>query len=383
MVESKKHRGLADYIFYAALLIIMAIAIFIAASFIIWYFKPEKLLSLVIIDKTVPNKEFREHKSIMWIANNLKYENQKTKKPFAYDKDYYGFMPMTNKEFKVRKLPNKLDNVDMIYIADTLGVYSKDINLKQVTGEQSGLIYGGMEADEVAKIEKALNKRKLLVAEFNTFASPTKEKVRTEVQDLLGVEWTGWSGRYFVDLNKNNDEVPRWLIKDYEHQYKKSWIFNKPGFAFVKEDSTVFILEQDKDVGNNLLRLRFSKDSAADLGVRNDVKYYYWFEVVRPKRGVSVIADYQMDLTAEGKKVMKKHGLNSSFPAVTLKTETSKAYYFAGDFSDIKQVPSIWKNAYIWPVFRMLTRDAEGENSYFFWNVYYPMMKSLYEQSYR
>ncbi|WP_236610109.1 hypothetical protein [Planococcus halocryophilus] len=55
-----------------------------------------------------------------------------------------------------------------------------------------------------------------LVMEFNTFASPTSKEVSQDMNTFLGLEWSGWSGRYFEELQASKGAVPQWIVTNYE-----------------------------------------------------------------------------------------------------------------------------------------------------------------------
>ncbi|KFZ32501.1 hypothetical protein JS44_03895 [Anoxybacillus flavithermus] len=77
-------------------------------------------------------------------------------------------------------------------------------------------MYGGLTEQEVDRLHEAMFEgNKTLIAEFNSFASPTDPSVRNKFYALLNVEWTGWIGRYFPKLE--NDEVPVWVKENYEN----------------------------------------------------------------------------------------------------------------------------------------------------------------------
>lgn len=33
------------------------------------------------------------------------------------------------------------------------------------------------------------------------------------MEDIFGLKWNGWIGRYFSDLSYNNEEIPSWMRK--------------------------------------------------------------------------------------------------------------------------------------------------------------------------
>lgn len=97
---------------------------------------------------------------------------------------------------------------------------------RNLTGERSELIYGGITLEEVEFIKRSAYKGTTVIAEFNTFASPTDIRAKNALYDLLGLRWTGWIGRYFKDLSIGG-EVPVWVVRNYEAQQNKPWEFKK------------------------------------------------------------------------------------------------------------------------------------------------------------
>ena len=83
--------------------------------------------------------------------------------------------------------------------------------MKKRLGKRSEKIVGGLEMEEWQSIvgRLASNKKSMLIAEYNTFASPTSEAVRKELQDYLGISWSGWIGRYFDELDYHKTQKSR------------------------------------------------------------------------------------------------------------------------------------------------------------------------------
>lgn len=351
----------------------------VTLSVLLWYRQEANYVQAVIIDKTVPNTSYREHKGLMWVLNNLKYVDESTREAFRYDEDYYGFVPLEGDNYATRDLPKKLPELDLVYLADTYGVYSKDLYTDNERGARSELIYGGTELKELLTIKQALGSKGLLLAEFNTLASPTEGEARAELESLLDLEWSGWIGRYFYDLSRDNPEIPLWLIENYERQYDKEWVFSGEGFAMVNSDDTVVILEVGKDVGENLLKVNFTEKAVKELKVSNQINYYYWFDIVS-NRGGEVLANYELDLTKKGKEKLREYGIPVSFPAVLRSKQGIKSYYFAGDFSDLDAVPRFYQSKGIGELKGLLSVDMKGNPEHFYWEVYYPLLKSILKE---
>ncbi|MEZ0535676.1 hypothetical protein ACAG39_00305 [Caldicellulosiruptoraceae bacterium PP1] len=70
------------------ILIIFMFALLISLPFIVWYLQPYSFMNVWIIDKTVPNEDYREHKGLHWILNNMKIKNELTNSNFDYKLDY-------------------------------------------------------------------------------------------------------------------------------------------------------------------------------------------------------------------------------------------------------------------------------------------------------
>ncbi|MBP2656117.1 MAG: hypothetical protein H6Q73_3686 [Firmicutes bacterium] len=359
------------------MLLFAAIVLVVALPAIIWWFKPEVPLNVVILDKTVPVNNYREHKALMWLLNNLKYVNSKTGVAFSYDKDYYGFFPLENKTYVIRKLPDDVHEADVIYVTDTYGVYSEDYFGENLKGNRSELIYGGLTTDEVSSIQSSLNNRNILIAEFNTLASPSTDEARSRMEELLGVKWTGWIGRYFDDLSSANRELPLWLVHNYEQQYLVAWSFSGPGFAFINKDDGVVILQMGKAAGERLNRIYFTPEALAHYKVKNGVEYSYWFDVVEAAQDAEVLAEYHLDVTEEGAKILKNSGLPNAFPAIVKRFGKYRTYYFAGDFADNNNIQESWKVT-VWRP--KLGIDALVRQDKLYWQVYFPFMEKVLEE---
>lgn len=358
-------------------IIILCIIVPISFTFIQWQLKPAKYIDAVILDKTVPDATYREHKGLMWILNNLKIYDIKTKRPFNYSKDYYGFFPLSSEKYNINELPDSLGKPDIIYITDTYGVYTDDFYKVNQNGTRSKLIYGGTTPEEIDKIKASLGNN-VIIGEFNTLASPTDSTTRSKMEDIFGLKWTGWIGRYFSDLSYNNNEIPTWMKNNYELQYEEKWSFKGKGIVLVNTSDRVIVLRKDIELGKDMNKIIFNNKSLKELKVKNAVDYYYWFEITTPNTGSDVLANYKLDTTEVGKKVLSQYSLPSEFPAVVATNGKYKSYYFAGDFADSNSTPKLYNNSALYNLNRISTLNEDTNQNYFYWNVYYPMIKSIF-----
>lgn len=371
-------RKLAIFFLYIVIIIIFLTAV--SAGIIpIWYWNtlPSKPLNVWILDKTVPVPDYREHKGLMWVLNHNKIVWNKTGRSFRYDTDFYGFFPVDENTYDIRNIPAKDENPDLIYITDTYGVYNDDYLMRNVKGTRSGLIYGGLQTNEMNILKKNLHDRNTIIAEFNVAASPTNKENRSKLESVFGLRWKGWKGRYFRDLKKDL-EVPVWMSDNYEKQYGKPWKFTGPGFALVSDDDKIIVLENKRHIGKNNLLLTYDKAGQEEFGVREDIPYYYWFEFLDKSDDTEQIAHYTLDLTEEGKKELDKLGLQPVFPAILrYKNAQYNSYYFAGDFADMQRIGNTWSYYGLDWIRRNTSVDSKGDSDYFFWKVYNPMMKKI------
>lgn len=343
--------------------LLLVIVLLIVSPRIAWHFKEGTELEVLIIDKTVPSTTYREHNGLLWFLTNEKIVKSNGE---LYDIgiDYYGYDPYEEQAMA----PYQADGYkDVIYIADTYGVYSDDLE-DFSEGERSEKIYGGMEILEWNEIMRSKGPDTTLIAEYNSFATPTDEATRKIMEGNLSIEWTGWIGRYFTDFT--NTEVPPWLIRNYEAQYNKEWAFKNGGLAFVHTSDQVVVIDE-KEL-TQLVKFKLTEEGQQQLPHVNNSDYHYWFDIVTPQNS-TVLAQYHLGLSAEGEKELEKYGIPTTFPAVTY-NKTHSTYYFSGDFADYTK-----DNLQRWQYGDVLMRMFSNDEAIFFWTTYIPLMRDIFE----
>ncbi|WP_083258720.1 hypothetical protein [Cellulosilyticum sp. I15G10I2] len=342
-----------------------------------WHDLPTTSLNVWIVDKTVPIPDYREHKGLMWVLNHNKVIYSKTESYFQYDKDYFGFFPVSKDVYDIREIPEGKENPDLIYLTDTYGVYTDDYLMPNVKGVRSDLIYGGLTSKELLAIKKNIGQANTLIGEFNIASAPTNAENRKELSLLFGTEWMGWKGRYFKELSRDI-EVPVWVVDNYEKQYQKQWHFKGDGYVLVSDSDEIAILEGKTHVGKTGLTIKFEDPYTLEFDIKEAIPYHYWFEFANRNEDSETLANYALDLTEEGKEIMEKLQLPLTFPAVIRKINTEyTSYYFAGDYADLQEVHSIWKYYGFDKVKKMTTSLNKGAPDYFYWNCYVPMMNKI------
>jgi len=355
-------------------------AFLLALPFILWTRQPLRELKVVILDKTVPDATRREHAGFTWLL-----KHRKIRRPggsdYRTESDYYGFFPLPDHQWEAREPSIAGSAPELIYLADTYGVYTEEF-YGQAVGNRTAMIYGGLRPEEVKDLQQALPGCLTLVGEFNTFADPTFGESRQASMDWFGLTWKGWIGRFFKDLDRQR-EVPPWAVRNYERQTGQEWLFEGPGFLFVNEDDQVEVLEEGLDVVKGRgLRFRGLPEGQRRLDLPEDARYDYWFDLVIPKPGTEVLAEYELPLLPPGEKKLKALGLPARTPAVLVSSlGATRSYYFAGDFVDAWPVPNFHRVAGLARFRCAFSREDPGDPGSFYWRVYVPMMTRVLEDT--
>ncbi|WP_066059412.1 hypothetical protein [Robertmurraya korlensis] len=342
----------------------------ITCPFWLWSIKSNTQLNVLILDKTVPDQTYREHSGLTWLLNNEKYVTSERER-YSIENSYSGFVPKEGEEYEIRTLPKELGKYDVFYLADSYGVYEKEFYGENQQGERSEHLYGGLLEEEVDAIHQELlsNNGKTLIAEFNTFASPTSTTAREKVSNLLNVDWTGWIGRYFPELE--GEEVPTWVKENYEKS-NGVWNFTGEGLVFVNSNDYIVVIDKDQFKGEGPSFQYTALGEKQFKNKKNDAYYSYWFDVISARDKDEILATYQLSVTKEGESKLIENGIPVTFPAViNHKNASYSAYYFAGDYADEGDVPSLYQT-------RGISNWREiAQSDSFYWRVYVPMMKQI------
>jgi hypothetical protein len=355
--------------------------------FLIWLIWPKTILDIAIIDKTVLFKSGQEHASLNWVLRNNKY-SKANGNLYKVGRDYYGFFPDKNKKFDLKGLENisikNLDklanNAQMAYITDTYGIYSKEWYLASNITERQRLLYGGLSKQDMYFLHKMKSKKKLIITEFNTFATPTPLDVAKDFETTFKVKWTGWVGKYFDSFDTTqNKELPKWLVENYKKQNKNIWPFKKSGIAFVNKSDKIVVLEYIRHLNAEVPFILTRKAEQEKYDIPKSMKYPFWFDIVQTSRANKIVSFYDLKVNDLGMKVLNENNIPSQFPAVIEHYRSDyKFFYFCGDFADnpISQAGSYFKGI---SYFRKLfyNNDIAAERVSFFWEFYQPMIKNI------
>jgi hypothetical protein len=343
-------------------------------------------LVAVIVDKTVEMPKGEQHSSFTWILNNQRFTKTNTA---LYDNghDYFGFFPLKNDKFRVKGLERfspdmlrKLSNdADMVYFTDTYGVYKNEWYKKNDV-EGGGILYGGMSQQDIQLLEDMKAKHKLIISEFNTIGSPTSDKIRSEFENLFGLKWSGWIGRYFSSLDTTaNTDLPKWIVNNYKNN-NGEWAFHQAGIVFTNITGEIVVLENENQLLSALPIIMVNEKNQKQYNLPAQFNYPFWFDVMNFDTTVNKsIADFKIDINAKGRKILNQYHIPQRFPAILNHQNMDyRFYYFSGNFCDnpVTMTTSYFKGI---SFFKSLFYQSNNpsDRHQFFWNFYLPLMSGI------
>ncbi len=371
--------------FKKPLVILVIIAAIPVTSYLIWFFKSEKPIEIFIINKTVSSLSRIENKSVFWALNYNKFVRKKGQM-YDYINDYYGFFPLKphdDKDYKIKDISiNDIDSLsdhyDMAWFVDTYGLSFGDWYGYSNSDQFSRMLYGGLNQNDYMFIKEMLNKNKLVIAEFNLFASPTSYLLRSKIEKMLNIYWSGWTGMYYDNLDYTlNQDVPAWIVDQYRKQNEREWMYTKPGIILVNDNSSVIVLENETHIDIEAPLVITSDYMAERYGVTTEVHYPHRFDISFAADTTNVISHYELSVNSNGERLLKKHNIPSRFPAVTVNVDNGLFYYLAGSFSDyeLSIISSCFQGAGELDYF--LNKNRTDSKSDFFWTYYYPLVSNV------
>lgn len=357
-----------------------------------WLFTPRKNLVAVIVDKTVELPAAEQHSSFTWVLNNERFAKNRTSL-YNNRRDYFGFFPLENEKFRIKGLERfsgemleKLSNdADMVYFADTYGVYKNDWYKKNNT-EGSNVLYGGMSEQDIQLLQDMKAKHKLIISEFNTIGSPTSDIVRGSFENLFALKWSGWTGRYFASLDTaENSDLPKWIITNYRNNHNQ-WPFHNAGIVFINTNGQVVILEKGNELISALPVISVNEMNRKKYNIPAETTYPFWFDIMQyDSKTNTAVAEFKIDLKENGKQLLSENHIPDHFPAILTHQNTDyRFYYFSGNFCDN---PVAMRASYFKGIgfFKSIFYNSDNvtDPHQFFWDFYRPLMSGITNDYYR
>lgn len=356
-------------------------------SWISWKFMDKEEIKLLVLDKTTPNGNYSEHLSFFWVANQKRWVKPDGNE-YNFSEDFYGFHPGDDGRYVIKDLKVLSDNglsgvadsLDVAFFADTYGIYNSNWKDHPDYGKDTiSLFYGGLKEAEFNLLREMKRKGKTIIAEFNLFASPTKPIIRKQTEELLGVKWNGWVGKYYQTLDTILDpDIPKWIPKLYRKNYKEQYKFNKAGIVLVDDKERIVILDAKVHLKQRFPVLESELSTHLQYNVPEKIYYPFWFDINSVDERNHVLAYFKLDVTETGQKLLDRYSLPNRFPAIIEHDDKYRFLYFACDFSDNEM--GIY-SSYFRGVNKLsgafYSANQVKDRKMFFWKYYRPFMGNV------
>jgi hypothetical protein len=390
------------------ILLSIAVLLFPVWMWLAWWLTPKRKLTVAIIDKTSMDRSVQKHISLDWVLNQQRFAKNHHAL-YSPGHDYFGFFPEGGDHYRIKglerwssgQLQQLAGDADMVYFADTYGVYKTDSG-------RSEILYGGMSQQDIGLLQEMKARHKLMIAEFNAIGSPTRSDVRQHFESLFGLHWSGWTARYFTSLDTLvNPELPHWLIDQYRWQHGGEWPFHRDGIVWVNSGGNntennagdnssdnsgdIVILENGVDLTSPVPEIAARQAGLQELDLPTSIKYSFWFDVIEEDTATGMAglneaaAEFVIPVNARGAALLQQRHIPVRCPAVLRHQGADYSfYYFSGDFCNN---PLSFGSSYFKGIGwfkRLFYHDADpGERQRFFWSFYRLMMTRILEDEYR
>lgn len=360
------------------------VILLILSPWLVWLAQPELPVHLLVYDKTVFELPPSQHTALGWILRHFKVLDRGGELHSATT-TYRGYHPGESEQNRIVPLAPIPDETDIVYIADTYGVYRNNNEIATVIEEGvRNLIYGGMDQSDVDALREFINRDEAntVIAEYNTFATPTPDYIQTQLYEMLRVRWTGWTGVYVSNLSRGGD-APPWVYGMYERQSGTPWEYSGSGIVLYHTSEQIVVLTEEGDLGPSSMRFLYTEEGERALHLEGDAVYRGMFDVVQPLAEGEVLASYSIDVTEAGKDALEAQGIPTDFPAIVRgRVAAHSTYYLAGNWA-YSRTPMKFSFLYgvPWLMQRSVAENTRNEH-YFHWQVYVPLMRSILDESY-
>jgi hypothetical protein len=242
------------------------------------------------------------------------------------------------------------------------------------------MLDGALNNNDNLLIAEMRNRDKLIILEYNTFDFPTAELEAWKTQERLGIQYSGWTGKYFSSLDTTSPDFPVWMTAMYRKQYRKPWLFTNPGVVILNEKD-IIVLEEGNELVNGIPRILTDSVYCEKYGVASSVAFDKWFNIIEPINN-NVISEFVIETTTSGDSLLLDNYLSNIFPAVIQDPGTNRMYYFSGDFAT-GDTP-IWTSRFkgIDKLKGILYSDKPEDFRRFFWLYYKPLINSIFTDYY-
>jgi hypothetical protein len=346
----RTERATHVFILMVVLALLLPLLLWPGVASLVWWLRPDTELDILVYDQTVPDATYLEHASLGLV---LEYE----KVPFATKDSFIGAAPGGLPQ---GTWPSAAP--DLVMLVDAYGVYLDDTG--QVADQGTRRITDALEEHDAARVMDWAATGTVVYGEFNILGEPTASPASTKLQELFGVERTGWAGRPFEDLA----DVPDRLIA----LAGGTWGYTGRGIVLLAsgpEGASVVVLSGDE------LEDAFPVVEGTLPGSGRSAKARVdgWFEIIATLPGAEVDMSMRLPVTDWGRSVLNQHGIPTEWPFLV---RTEKSLYLAADASENSIEFPLRRMTGSPSFMRVLPHSAQTE---FFYRVYLPVVQWLIE----
>ncbi len=301
-----------------------------------WRDQPKLALRVAIVDYTVPFTNYREHAGVMWVLNHLRVEAPDAAPTWMPALHYVGYQP-TQRDAPRRLLTLDPASLDVIYVADTYGVYRDDlahIPEQLAHMDYSQLVFGGLSDGDAQTLGALVARGGAAIAEFNTFCEPTTPAVRARMEELFGVTWTQWVGRVFQNP-RDVDDVPHWFPREFARQFPDRPFPTRPMLVLVGPGGAMHVFEGSTAAEVAPRVVLTDAGALAFPDARSGAPYYYWFALMRAAPTTTVYAQMKLPDRDDLRATLDALGAPQAPLAMAeAHGHPGRAIYFAGDLGE-------------------------------------------------
>jgi len=377
-----------------SLTLLILVPLIVLLSWLAWFLTPSTPLDLLLIDKTMVDDRANEHRALAWLLTQERYVPREGS--YAPGEQSVGFRPTGEGTYEVTGFETRdslaceelAATYDAAYVADAYGIF--EITWHQAYPElgpitqPSRKIYGGLHQQDMIVLRAMEREQKPIIAEFSCLEPPTPPDVREDMESLLGVRWTGWTGRFFATLDSTGDDLPAWIVRNFMRQSGGSWPFgDSPGIVLSHLDERIVILRYPEDLEYPTITVAATYDTRARLGApEQPLPYPFWFDIVTPDTTAESLAYFTLPSTPLADTLLRAFQIPRIFPAV-VERPGRNIFYFAGDFADYPDVNELLAHFKGMQSLRTMlyTNNDPSSRSEFYWTFYYPMVRSILRSS--
>ncbi len=373
------------------LIVVVILAVILALpviNLIRWTFQAKKPLNIILVDKTVPTIHRVNHKSFDWVLTNERFVKKENNNSYSFRRDYYGFVPLRplrdklyfKNDYRLTDILDLADANDVIYFADTYGVFVNEWYEALNISRKSRKLYGEFNNNDLLLVNEMQNRNKLVIMEYNTFDYPTIQYYSVRVQEKLGIRFSGWTGKYFSTLDSTSQDFPIWMTAMYRKQYRKPWTYTKPGIVILNQKD-IIVLEEGTHLTNAMPHIITDSPAGEKYELPLSVAFDRWFDIIDPQAN-NVLSEFKLETTVSGDSLLAINYLSGNFPAVIQDPAAARYYYFSGDFANTKM--AFWTARFkgFYKLKSILYSDKPDDPRRFFWLYYRPLMTGILNEYY-